>query len=212
LRKEEANISWRALVALGWMGMRGAVSMAAALSLPFVTSSGAAFPERGRLLALTYGVVLWTLLVQGLSLPALIRWAGLRDDGLARREEMEARLAASEAAVARIDTLLAEGAESSEFLRAIRRRHEATLRSLRQHLQRKADGHAEAHDARLLITESQQRLAEQVIDAERKALLQLREDGAIHDEVLHRLERELDLEEERLHLGTHLGGEGTHLG
>ncbi|MFY0575885.1 cation:proton antiporter [Cystobacter fuscus] len=199
LRERDPMPPWRELVVLGWMGMRGAVSMAAALSVPLTTASGAPFPERERLLFLSYGVVLWTLLVQGLTLPGLIRWLGLHDDGLARREEVTARVAAADAALARIDALLAEGGEpQSELLLAMRTRQESRLRGLRRHLAAGKARPQEVEGGRLL-SEGQQRLVEQVLEAQRQALLELRQEGAIHDEVLHRLERELDLEEERLH-------------
>lgn len=210
LRERDPMPPWQEVLVVGWMGMRGAVSMAAALALPLTTASGAPFPERERLLFLTYGVILWTLLLQGLTLPALIRRLGLHDDGLARREELVARIAAADAALARIDALLAERETAPELLQAMRRRQENTLRALRQHLPGAKAPPADVAGHRLL-TESQQQLIEQVLEAQRQALLQLREEGSIHDEVLHRLERELDLEEERLHLAAHLGGEGSHL-
>lgn len=210
LREREPVPPWQHLVVLGWMGMRGAVSMAAALSLPLTTGSGAPFPERERLLFLSYGIVLWTLLIQGLSLPGLLRRLGLHDDGAARREELTARIAAADAGLSRIDELLAEGGEQPEILHAMRRRLEGRLRGLRKHLS-EGKSHPAVEEGARLLPEKHEQVVEQVLEAERGALLRLREEGSIHDEVLHRLERELDLEEERLHLAASLGGEGSHL-
>jgi len=204
MRKEDP-VSWRELVVVGWMGMRGAVSMATALALPLTTASGEAFPERGRLLVLAYGVILWTLLIQGLTLPTLIRRVGLRADALTHHEEVRARIAAADAALARIASFEAEGGSHPELLRALRRRQENALSELRKHLPEVEEGSEESTVHRIL-TEEQQRMIESVLEAERQALLKLREEGAIHDEVLHKLEHELDLEEERMHLAAYLSG------
>jgi monovalent cation/hydrogen antiporter len=95
-------------VITGWAGIRGAFSLAAALAIPFTVWSGAPFPERDRILFLTFGVILVTLVLQGLTMPALIRRLGVKDDGSAKREENEARLRAAEAGLNRLEALAAE--------------------------------------------------------------------------------------------------------
>ena len=100
--------SWRAKAVLGWCGMRGAVSLAAALALPLTTDAGDAFPDRDLIVFLTFCVILATLLLQGLTLPALIQALDLDDGGLAEKEEAKARIHASEAALARLEELVDE--------------------------------------------------------------------------------------------------------
>lgn len=88
--------------------MRGVVSLAAALALPLVTDTGTSFPEHDLILFLTFCVILVTLVLQGLTLPILIRWLKVVGDGGTEREEMEGRLRAAEAAMARIEELAAQ--------------------------------------------------------------------------------------------------------
>ena len=101
--------SWGALTVLAWAGMRGAVSLAAALALPLTTDAGTPFPNRDLIIFLTFGVILGTLVCQGLTLPVLIKLFHLEDDGLAEKEEAKARIKAAEAALARLDELESEG-------------------------------------------------------------------------------------------------------
>src|SRR5262249_58465666 len=90
---------------LSWAGMRGAVSLAAALALPLTTDAGAPFPHRDLVIFLTFCVILGTLVVQGLSLPALIRMMHLEPDQSEEDENAEARIRAAEAALARLEDL-----------------------------------------------------------------------------------------------------------
>ena len=93
---------------VGWSGMRGAVSLAAALALPLTTNNGSPFPNRDLILFLTFAVIFGTLVVQVLSLPTLIRKLGITDGGEADNEELKARLVATKAALAQIEALRAE--------------------------------------------------------------------------------------------------------
>src|ERR671915_511392 len=110
--------SWQSRVVIAWTGMRGAVSMAAALALPLEVSGGAAFPGRDLIIFLAYAVIVFTIVVQGLTLPALIRWLGLQetDAGTEREEELLARLAIGEAALRRLDELTGEDWTREETL------------------------------------------------------------------------------------------------
>src|SRR5207248_4580335 len=94
--------SWRHVTIVAWTGMRGVVSLAAALALPLTIQNGSPFPGRDLILFLTFIVILATLVVQGLSLPPLIRRLGIEDDGAAETEEREARLKANQAALGRL--------------------------------------------------------------------------------------------------------------
>jgi CPA1 family monovalent cation:H+ antiporter len=174
--------------------MRGAVSLAAALSLPLETDAGAAFPKRDLVIFLAYCVVLFTVVVQGLTLPALIRRLGVVDDGADEQaEEHAARIASAEAALEALDGLAADGMareDTIERMRAMyvfRRRRFATLR-----------GDFEDEDGIVDRSLGYQRLMRGVIEAQRVALVQMRNDGRISAEVMRRVERDLDLVESRL--------------
>ncbi|TMC85653.1 MAG: Na+/H+ antiporter, partial [Chloroflexi bacterium] len=192
LRERDPYPGWRSVVLIGWTGMRGAVSLAAALALPEVTAEGAAFPERAFVIYLTFGVILATLVVQGLSLPLLIRGLGLHDDGASERQETQARLTAAQAALARLDELASQNEVSQESAQHLRKHYEAQVRSITKRLKKAANGAGEDHAM------TYQRLQREALQAERSAVIGLRNQGEINDEVLRRIERELDLEEQRL--------------
>src|SRR5204862_654831 len=96
-RERRVGAGWRLVMA--WSGMRGAVSLAVALALPLTTDAGDAFPKRDLIIFLTFAVIFFTLVVQGLSLPALIRRLGVSDSGADADEELRARLVAAKAAI-----------------------------------------------------------------------------------------------------------------
>ncbi len=192
LRERDPYPGWRPVVLIGWTGMRGAVSLAAALALPVVTTEGAAFPERAFVIYLTFGVILATLVVQGLSLPLLIRGLGLHDDGASERQEMQARLTAAQAALARLDELASQNEVSQESAQHLRKHYEAQVRSITKRFKQAEDEPGEDHAM------TYQRLQREALQAERSAVIGLRNQGEINDEVLRHIERELDLEEQRL--------------
>src|SRR5213078_2667688 len=97
---------WRLVIA--WSGMRGAVSLAVALAIPLATDAGDAFPKRDLIIFLTFAVIFFTLVVQGLTLPALIHRLGVTDGGADEDEEIRARLMATKAAIEQIDILAGE--------------------------------------------------------------------------------------------------------
>jgi CPA1 family monovalent cation:H+ antiporter len=171
---------------VSWAGMRGVVSLAAALALPVT------IPERNLLIFLTFAVILATLVGQGLTLPLLIRGLRISGDGGTDHEEALARQVASEAAVARIEQLAAEWPG-----------HLPLVDTLRVQYGHRAS-HAEAHPAAGVTDEAEQELLEHrqmrlaVIEAEREALIGLHERGAVSDEAFRRVERDLDLEELRM--------------
>ena len=100
LRRGDPYSAWQNAAIVAWTGMRGVVSLAAALAVPLTLSDGSPFPGRDYILFITFCVILATLVLQGLSLPALIHRLGVVDDGLANVEERTARLKANEAALA----------------------------------------------------------------------------------------------------------------
>jgi Na+/H+ antiporter len=179
-------------VVVGWMGMRGAVSLAAALAIPLETGTGAPFPGRDLIVFLAFSVILGTLVFQGLTLPKLVRWLRLEADRLEEKEDTKARIHAAEAALERLDELMEEDwvrPETAERLRGL-------YGFRRSRFQARLDG----EDDGAIEQQSQdyQRLRRELLEAERAAVVGLRREGRISDEVMRRVERDLDLEDTRL--------------
>jgi monovalent cation/hydrogen antiporter len=185
LRARDPYPPWRAVFVVAWAGMRGVVSLAAALALPHEV------PERDLLILLTFAVILATLVGQGLSLPFLIRWLGVGEDGDPAHDEAHARAGTAEAAVARLDELAVEWPTHMELI--------DQLRGIYQHRTRHADAHRHGTSgaAEQELLEHRQ-IRHAVIEAERQAAIEMRDRGIISDEVLRAIERDLDLEELRM--------------
>lgn len=179
---------------LGWGGMRGVLSLAAALALPLALPSGAAFPQRNPTLLLTFVVILVSLLVQGLTLRPLIGRLGLEADGLAEREEQELRVRLAAQTLAYLQSPAAATQAPAEILSRMQARYQIRLDRLRQ---RAAQGFEALPEATLSPF---QKLQELLIHFEREVLEELRREQRTSEEVLRKLENELDLEEGRLAL------------
>ncbi len=177
---------------LSWAGMRGVVSLAAALALPLSLPAGGPFPAREALIIVTLTVIVFTLLGQGLSLPWLIRRLRFRVDPGLRAEEASARQRLVDAATRRLDQLYPVWPGHRPLLDQLR----DTYRHRSEHIERQRDPAAGDGEDRELIEHREIRRT--VIDSEREALMRLRAEGEISDEVLRDLERELDLEERRM--------------
>ena len=177
---------------IGWTGMRGAVSLAAALAVPLSTDAGGPFPSRELLVFLAFCVILGTLVVQGLTLPAVIRMARLEEDTAPAREEAKARLLAADAALARLEELREE-----DWVREDTAERMQGLYNFRRNrfVARFDDGDDGAIEQRSL---NYQRLRRELLEAERAAVVELRRIGRINDEVMYRVFRDLDLEDSRL--------------
>lgn len=184
--------SWRVRVIGGWAGLRGSVSLAAALALPTATDAGTPFPQRDLLIFLAYAVILATLVAQGLTLPGLIRALGIEDDGAEEREEIEARRAAARAAIERIDALGEEDWTREDTIERLRGAYGYRRRRFDARAGETEDDGFEERSA------AYQRMLHAVIGAQRDELVRLRNAGTISDDVRRRVERELDLEESRL--------------
>ena len=188
----------RVPVILGWGGMRGAVSLAAALALPLQTDAGDPFPGRGLVIFLTFSVILVTLIGQGLTLPPLIRALGVVDEGETEHEEIHARTVASEAALVRLEELRAEVPGHLPLIDQLKERYEHRS----EHLVHDHGDDPSDADAGNLTPEEVEELAHDeirraVITAERIAVLALRDHGEISDDALRAVERDLDLDELR---------------
>jgi NhaP-type Na+/H+ and K+/H+ antiporter len=181
----------RERLVVGWAGMRGSVSLAAALAVPLHTDAGEPFPERNLIILLAFAVIAATLVGQGLTLGPLINRLEICDDGAEEREELQARRAMAEAALERIEELTGTDwvyEDTVERLRGMydyRRRRFTAL----------GDGDGGEFEAR---AGQYLRAMYELFDAQREALIGLRNDGEISDEVRRKIERELDLEESRL--------------
>jgi CPA1 family monovalent cation:H+ antiporter len=189
VRARRSTVGQRLVV--GWAGMRGAVSLAAALALPLETDAGGAFPERDLLIFLAFAVILATLVGQGLTLGPLIERLGLRGDDGEHEEEVQARLETAAAALSRIDELSGEDWVRNDTAERVSGLYRYRLRRFGA----QADGEGEPYEER---TDAYRRLMYELFDAQREALLALRNQGTIGDEVRRRIERELDLEESRI--------------
>jgi len=178
----------RERLVLGWSGMRGAVSLAAALALP------RDFPQRDLLVFLTFAVILATLVVQGLTLPALIRRLRVRGDDAEEREEVRARLAATDAALARLQELAGAEWTREDTVERLNGVYQFRRRRLKARAGIYED---EGFEDRSL---AYQRLVRELLEAQRHAIVRLRNQGTISNDVMHRIERELDLEDTRLEI------------
>jgi monovalent cation/hydrogen antiporter len=188
---EPPDMGHGARLVAGWAGMRGAVSLAAALALPAQVHGGDAFPQRDLIVFVTFSVIVIGLLLQGLTLPALVRATGLaRDERDDEIDEARARAAAAEAALARLEQMERDedDARATEHLREL---YEARLDHSRAPLDEEGD-----EDRRHV--EAFQRLREELLRSERGALHELHSRGEISEDALRTVERDLDLQEARL--------------
>ncbi len=186
--------SWSGAVFVSWAGMRGALSLAAALALPLSTDAGTPFPGRELVVFLTFAVILVTLVGQGLTLPLVIRALGLEDDGADDREDAKARIHAADAALERLEELIAEEWVRDDTAERMRGAYRFRTSRFRARLDDGDDGSIESRSL------DYQRLRRELLDAEREALVALRRSGTISNDVWLRVGRDLDLEEERLDL------------
>ncbi len=186
IRRNDPYPPWQWLAAISWAGIRGAVSLVAALALP------TDFPQRDLIVFLTFGVIVATLVLQGLTLPALIRVLGVVDDGSAAREDAKARIHSAEAALVRLEELVSEGAVRPETAQRLRGSFGFRRDRFRARFDDGDDGAIEEQSI------AYQRVIRELLRAEQAAVVALRNDGAIDDAVMQRVQRDLDLEAARL--------------
>jgi CPA1 family monovalent cation:H+ antiporter len=173
----------------GWAGMRGAVSLAAALAIPAHVHGGAPFPQRNLIIFVVFCTIVAGMLLQGLTLPALIRAVGMgRDEHDEAAEEARARAVAAEAALERLAAMDGDDHRATEHLREL---YEARLGHARAPLDASGDEEREH-------VEVFQRLREELLRSEREAVHELHSRGEISEDALRAVERDLDLQEARL--------------
>jgi monovalent cation/hydrogen antiporter len=192
IRRKDPSPPWQWPFILGFAGIRGVVSLAAALAIPLTTQSGDPFPDRNLIIFLTFFVILLTLVGQGLMLPALIRWLGLANAGRRERhaerlEQSRAQRQAIEAAIERLDQLRAELTLPDEVVAPLGARYRDQLNHAAP------QGGGDAHHRRLVELSEETELS--LIEVERGMINDLYHDGKLRDEGRRRIERALDLRE-----------------
>src|ERR1700730_8521423 len=196
IKRSDPSPPWQWPFALAFTGVRGIVSLAAALAIPFATANGHPFPGRDLILFLTFSVILVTLVAQGLLLPSVIRALGLAHAGRRERrgdraEEYEARRLGIEAALERLEQLASGHHLAESVVQALRTRHRIRLK----HIEHRSDG----DDGHKKLTELHDEIELLLIAAERQQTNDLLHGGKLKDEARRGIERELDLRE--AHLG-----------
>ncbi len=193
---------WRQGIFLGWTGLRGGDSLVIALAIPFTTAAGQPFPARELIIFITFGVILGTLVLQGFTLVPLLNVLKLSGDGEDDGEEAHARRVVAQAGLEKLTTIAERNPANSSVVHLLRDRYRSRLRrwSARDRAQhavsndvehRRLDGDDRGEERQ---AESYKVVRRATIDAERKAVIDLRDDGTIGDDVMRRVQRELDLE------------------
>ena len=188
------RVGWRVRLVAAWSGMRGAVSLAAALAIPLHTNTGAPFPDRDLIIFLTFAVIFGTLVVQGLTMPALIRRLGITRDDSEDGEEIRARLVATKAALGELDRLADEEWTREDTIERLRAQYNYRKRRFAARAGKIED---DGYEDRSL---AYQHIVQIVLAAQREALVDLRNEGRISNETMNRVIRDLDLEESRLEI------------
>ena len=192
IARKDPMPSWGVVTLLSWTGMRGIVSLAAALAIPLTLPSGEPFPHRNLLIFLTYVVILATLVIPAVTLPRLMKWLGVKEGGENQRDETKARLALVKAVLQEIDALKGAKAFPIELLESTATRHHRRAQTVESNLEPTAFSPLFNEDQILRA------LMRRLLAAERSELERLRQQATIHDHVFFLLSRELDIEETRL--------------
>ncbi len=183
---------WRQVTVVSWMGMRGVVSLAAALALPAAATGGLTQVARDSIIFITFVVILVTLLVQGLTLPSLIRRLGLDRDHTRRDEARTAQIAIAQAAIDYLDGLDGTTGIPAEHLTDLRGHYQNRVQGLSAIQHDRAPQERRAAKSK---RDAYQRVLLDLVEVRRQYAITMRDNGEIGDEVLRDIERELDLEE-----------------
>jgi Na+/H+ antiporter len=189
--RRQKRAPWQHTVLIAWTGMRGADSLAGALAIPFVLTNGQPFPGRDLILLLTFCVIFGTLVLQGLTLTPLVRWLKVVDDHVTEKEERLARLKANEAALRRLDAIESSNRARPQTVERLRTEYADRIRQLRSEAPYEEVGSR-------LFSEDFEELAREVLQTERDTVIELRNEEAINDQALRRIQRDIDLAEARL--------------
>jgi CPA1 family monovalent cation:H+ antiporter len=179
----------RGVLFIGWAGLRGADSIVIALSLPLTVATGAPFPGRDLILFLTFAIIFVTLVAQGLSLKAVIRWLGLKPDPESAREMSAARARLAVVGLEALDALAAEQPGAEDAKKALRLKYEHVVHRFQARLVNKRIARDEER------IEAYRTMRLKMIAAERDALIVMRDKNEISDDVLREIQHDLDLEQ-----------------
>jgi CPA1 family monovalent cation:H+ antiporter len=196
LKQTDPGPTSKEIFVVGWTGMRGVVALAAAISLPETLGDGRPFAQRNLIIFLTFAVILVTLVLQGLTLPPLIRALGLAKSADSGEEELEARRALAGAAVKHLETEVSKTDDGE-----LKHGYQDLLHRYRHRFAALCDAcHATPEMERQAVDRYRKLgdIALSTAKVERDALIRLRDENRIGDDVLRRLQRELDLTETRL--------------
>jgi len=182
---------WKPVAVVSSVGIRGAISLAAALSVPITTASGAPFPDRDLIIYLTFAVIFATMILQGSTLPALVRALGLREAAPLREQEMQVRLELTRAALDRLASLAENEEVPADVLEDVRSQLEKQFR-------RYTTAGQEGLEVKKELVTRKKQLLRDVLKEQRETLLAMRAEGRVPDDLGRRIQRDLDLQEVRL--------------
>lgn len=188
--KRETTPGWQSVFIIAWSGMRGVVSLAAALSIPITLDNGEIFPQRNLILFITFVVILFTLVIQGLSLPFIIRFLNIRQTEDIRVSELEVQINLTRSVLAHIETNYSHEIETHDAFRQLRERYQSLLEAQTRLREKNEDPGSYAHKYRRALLE--------LVEVRRQALMEMRKEDRFPDEILRQREREIDHEEARL--------------
>lgn len=189
IRKNEPDTTVALVTVVAWSGMRGIVSLAAALALPLAVNASQPFPNRELIIFITFCVIFSTLVLQGLTLRPLIKWLGIKSDGRDYRDEQEARMRIASSVIEHVEENYSMNI-SDEVLNQVKTKYEIRIQRIR-----KDQGQRRLNEEQI---NEFHRIQQELLDKERLFVIKMRKEGKISDEVLRKLEYELDLEETRL--------------
>lgn len=192
IRKREPSPGWKPVFLIGWSGMRGVVSLASALAIPMTLSSGEDFPHRNMILFITFCVILSTLVVQGLSLPLIIRWLRIKMNDNPKEEKLSIRLRLANIVLDYIINHYPEESRTIEAFSRLKARYERMITITDKQL--KMGGEETMPPAFL---PRYRKLLLELVSIQRQELSRMRRDNEYSEEILRSKETELDLEEAR---------------
>ncbi|MCF0058877.1 Na+/H+ antiporter [Dyadobacter sp. CY356] len=195
VRESEPRPSWQTVFIVGWSGMRGVVSLASGLAVPLtLTNNTTAFPQRDLILFITFVVILFTLVLQGLSLPYLIKWLNITDDGGNEEEqEIAVRLRLASASLGHMQSSYGEEVQMIDAFSRLKERYERMIDNANNRLVEK-----ETKGANADFLPKYRNMLVEIVSIKRDELQKLRRERIYSDEILKARERELDFEEARL--------------
>ncbi len=188
IREREPRPNPRTVTIVAWSGMRGVVSLAAALALP-ITLNNLPFPNRDMIIFLTFSVIFATLVIQGITLPHLVKWLGIKPSEEELQEEQQARLKIVTKVIEHIEENYSIGL-SDEVLNQVKTKYEIRIQRIRK-------GETAGKISADQVTDFH-RVQKEIIQVERSVLNDMHKEGAISEEAVRKIEYELDLEETRL--------------